>query len=122
MIENNINENGMINDAIVEKVLKDIKDKNLIERGDTVVVGLSGGPDSVCLLHVLKSIEKIMNIKIKAVHVNHMLRGQDSFDDEEYVKILCKKLNVDLRTEQINLTDIAKKKKLSIEEAGREER
>ena len=79
MIENNINENGMINDAIVEKVLKDIKDKNLIERGDTVVVGLSGGPDSVCLLHVLKSIEKIMNIKIKAVHVNHMLRGQDSF-------------------------------------------
>ncbi|AUG56238.1 tRNA lysidine(34) synthetase TilS [Acetivibrio saccincola] len=122
MIENNINENGMINDAIVEKVLKDIKDKNLIERGDTVVVGLSGGPDSVCLLHVLKSIEKIMNIKIKAVHVNHMLRGQDSFDDEEYVKILCKKLNVDLRTEQINLADIAKKKKLSIEEAGREER
>ena len=112
----------MVKDILAEKVLEDIKDKNLIGRGDTVLVGLSGGPDSVCLLHVLKSIEESMDIKIVAVHVNHLLRGRDSFEDEEYVKILCDKLNVELKTERINLTDIAKKKKLSIEEAGREER
>ena len=107
---------------MVEKVLADIKDKNLIDKGDTIIVGLSGGPDSVCLLHVLKSIEESMNIMIVAVHVNHMLRGQDSFEDEEYVKNLCKKLNIKLKIEQIDLQNIAKKKKLSIEEAGREER
>jgi len=107
---------------MVEKVLADIKDKNLIDKGDTIIVGLSGGPDSVCLLHVLKSIEESMNIMIVAVHVNHMLRGQDSFEDEEYVKNLCKKLNIKLKIEQIDLQNIAKKKKLSIEEAGRDER
>ncbi len=107
---------------MVEKVLADIKDKNLIDKGDTIIVGLSGGPDSVCLLHVLKSIKDIMDIEVVAVHVNHMLRGQDSFEDEEYVKNLCKKLNVKLKTEQIDLKNIAKNKKLSIEEAGREER
>ncbi|MDQ2085115.1 tRNA lysidine(34) synthetase TilS [Herbivorax sp. ANBcel31] len=107
---------------MIGKVLKDIKDKCLIKKGDTVIVGLSGGPDSVCLLHVLKGMEESMNIKILAVHVNHMLRGKDSFEDEKYAKRLCEKLNINLKTERIDLKDTAKKKKLSIEEAGRKER
>ena len=106
----------------VEKVLLDIKDKSLINKGDIIVVGFSGGPDSVCLLHVLKNIEEIMNIKLVAVHVNHMLRGQDSFEDEKYSKSFCEKLNIELKVKQIDLESIAKKKKLSIEEAGRDER
>lgn len=107
---------------MIEKILADIKDKSLINKGDLIIVGFSGGPDSVCLLHVLKSIEEIIDIKLVAVHVNHMLRGQDSFEDEKYAKEFCEKLNIKLKIERVDLKNIAKKKRLSIEEAGREER
>ncbi|TYQ15002.1 UNVERIFIED_CONTAM: tRNA(Ile)-lysidine synthase [Acetivibrio alkalicellulosi] len=107
---------------MVERVLKYIEKNSLINVGEKLIVGLSGGPDSVCLIHILKVLKDCLSIKIFAVHINHMLRGIESEEDEKYVKILCEKLNIPLKIEHINLNKIAKDNKLSIEEAGREER
>lgn len=108
---------------IQEKVLKIIKKNNLIKIGESVLVGLSGGPDSVCLLHILLAISKELNINnIFASHINHMLRGIESDMDEEFVKKICEESGVKLFTTSINIKEIAKKENISIEEAAREKR
>ncbi|MDP2628327.1 MAG: ATP-binding protein, partial [Nanoarchaeota archaeon] len=63
---------------IEQKVLKFISDKNLLEENGNVLVGLSGGPDSVFLLHFLKKYSKKLKITVGAVHINHMLRGKEA--------------------------------------------
>ena len=72
-----------------EKVLSYIKDNNLIESGDKILVALSGGPDSICLLNILFELKEELNIDIAAAHLNHLLRGEDAFKDEEYVINIC---------------------------------
>ena len=69
---------------MINKVKDFIIKNNLIQEGDRVLVALSGGPDSVCLLHILYKLRESLNIDIGAAHVNHMLRGQDALNDEEY--------------------------------------
>src|SRR5690606_37338494 len=91
-------------------------------QGEKVVIGLSGGPDSVCLLHVLRTLSGKMDIKLYAVHINHMLRGAEADQDEEYVRKLCEKLGVPLYAERIDVASFAKNKGISLEEAGREAR
>lgn len=99
-----------------------INNNNLIDNGDKVLVALSGGPDSVCLLHVLYKIKEKFNIKLGAIHINHLLRGHESYDDEKYVINLCKSLDVECYIERININNISKEKNISLEMAGREER
>jgi tRNA(Ile)-lysidine synthase len=107
---------------MVNKVLETIKHNNLIDRGDTVLVGVSGGPDSICLLHVLFVLKEELDIKLYAAHINHMLRGEFADEDQEYVSRFCSHLNIDLFTKKYNIKDIAAKKRISLEEAGREVR
>ncbi|MCX7710522.1 MAG: tRNA lysidine(34) synthetase TilS [Clostridia bacterium] len=107
---------------ILETVLQAIEKYHLLNKGDKVVVGLSGGPDSVCLLHILHSLVERMNIKLYAVHVNHLLRGQESELDEQYAGELCDRLGVKLYIKRINIKEMAEKKSISLEEAGREAR
>ena len=81
---------------ILEKIKDTIKKYNMIEPGDGVVVGLSGGPDSVCLFHSLCSLRKELEIgDITAVHINHGLRGEESDGDEESARALAESLNAD---------------------------
>ncbi|MEO2066542.1 MAG: ATP-binding protein, partial [Desulfurobacteriaceae bacterium] len=81
---------------IKEKVLKTIRKFSLVPPGSKVIVALSGGPDSVALLSVLLELKSELQIEVEAVHVNHMLRGEESFRDEEFVKELCRRLKVPL--------------------------
>jgi len=98
-----------------------IIDEELIEYGKTVVLGLSGGPDSVCLL--LELLESgIARNNIICAHVNHGLRGEESDGDEEYVAALCEKLGVELEVLRIDAAALAKENGLTVEEAGREAR
>lgn len=99
-----------------------IRENKLIEKGDGIVVGLSGGPDSVCLLNMLCSIREEFNLRLSAVHINHMLRGAEADGDEEYSKKLCSKLNVEFFSRKIDINKYATEKGLSSEEAGREVR
>lgn len=75
--------------SIIFKVLKNIKENKLIMPDDTVIVALSGGPDSMCLFNVLNKLKDQLKIKLMACHYNHRLRGEDSYNDEEFVKKIC---------------------------------
>ena len=102
-----------------EKVLKTIRKFSLISPNDTVIVGVSGGPDSVCLLHVLVSLKETLKIKeIVPAHLNHMLRGEESERDEAFVKELCKEWGLKLEVERVNVKEIPG----NVEAVAREER
>ena len=90
----------------MEKVKKFIKEKNLIKTGNKLVVGVSGGADSVYLLLVLQSLKEEMNLEIIAVHINHMIR-KEAVDDQKFVEELCGKLSVPCKTFEIDVHNIA---------------
>ncbi|HEX9061512.1 MAG TPA: tRNA lysidine(34) synthetase TilS, partial [Clostridia bacterium] len=105
-----------------ERIKKTIADNSLIESGDSVLVGVSGGPDSVCLLHALSSLACDLGITLHAFHLNHMLRKEESNRDENYVRYFCIKFGIQLHVKQADILEASKKMGLSIEEAGREVR
>jgi tRNA(Ile)-lysidine synthase len=96
-----------------------IKDNKLIESGDKVLVALSGGPDSVCLLNILFLLKEELDIDISAAHLNHLLRGEDAFKDEEYVIDLCNKMGIKCFVKRVDINRYSKEHKLSSEMAGR---
>jgi len=91
----------------------------MLAPGDGVVVGISGGVDSVSLLSALLELQEEFQLTISAIHINHNLRGKASARDERLVQALCDKLEVPLFTYQANVMDFAADNKLGIEEAGR---
>ncbi len=107
---------------MLEKVLNAIKRFSLIEKGDTVTVALSGGADSVALLHSLLSLQNELSITVNAAHLNHGIRGEEADRDEAFVKKLCLELNVPLVCEKVDIPAIAKEKHISLELAAREVR
>lgn len=101
-----------------QKVLNTIKKYNMIKSGDKIVVGVSGGPDSICLLHILNKLKDEMNFNIYVAHINHMLR-KEADEETEYVKKFCKKIEVECFVKKIDVEKIAKQEKIGTEEAGR---
>lgn len=94
--------------------------RSLISYGDDVVVALSGGADSVCLLYNMLSLWERGYIEtLTAVHCNHGLRGEEADRDEQFCKDLCNKLKIHLYCEKIPVKEYAKEHSLSLEEAGR---
>jgi tRNA(Ile)-lysidine synthase len=87
-----------------------------------VVVGVSGGPDSVCLLHILHQLKASLGIKLYVAHLNHMLRGASSDEDARYVEQLAKSLKIPVTVESIDVDSYRKRHKLSLEEAARKVR
>ncbi len=102
---------------MIEKVENTIKKYNLIKKDDKVVVGVSGGPDSISLLWCLHTL----GYNVSVCHVNHGLR-KSADKDEEYVKDFCKNIDVKCHVKHINLKDKKNFHGLSTEEAGRKER
>lgn len=102
--------------------LKTIKDNNLICNNDHIIVGVSGGADSICLLHFLYNIKDKFNLKITAVHINHLMRGEESNLDNKFVVDFCNNLNIPIKVFSFDINKIAKDEKLSSEEAGRKYR
>ncbi|WP_372995134.1 tRNA lysidine(34) synthetase TilS [Lutispora sp.] len=97
-----------------------IKKYNMLNHGDSIVVGLSGGPDSMCLLHVLMGLKEAWGLKIYAAHLNHQFRGRDADEDALYVKKKCEEWGIEVFIQVFNVPAYAKEKGLSSEEAGRE--
>ena len=106
-----------------DKVLDTINRYNLIENGDKIIVGVSGGPDSISLLNVLNDIKNDNNIKLNfdifAVHINHMIR-KEAIDDENFVKEYCKSRNIKFYSKRVDVVAISKDEKIGTEEAGRQ--
>ncbi|MDF2986467.1 MAG: tRNA(Ile)-lysidine synthetase [Eubacterium sp.] len=105
-----------------QQVLDTIKKYELINYGDGIVVGISGGYDSVCLLHILYSISEVFCLKLYPVHINHMLRGEEALRDENFVKALCASLGLEAVVKRIDIAERARTEKISLEEAGRDAR
>ncbi len=95
---------------------------NMLSKGDNLLIGLSGGADSVALLNVMLSLATELEISISACHVNHMLRGIESDCDEKFVRCLCAKLNVPLKCFSVDVNSLAQKQGKSTEEAARNAR
>ena len=107
---------------MIKKVEDFIIDNNMIKAEEKILVALSGGPDSVCLLHILYSLKEKLNINLGAIHINHMLRGEEALEDERYVSDICEKLGIDCYIERIDINKVASENNISLEMAGREER
>lgn len=103
-----------------KKVLEFIAEHQMLERGDRLVVGVSGGADSVCLLRLLQEYSVQFDLKLFVVHVNHGLRGAEAERDEAFVLDLCERLNVPCRLVHLDIREEAKWLQMSEEEAGRE--
>ena len=102
------------------KVKETIIEHKLINENDNILVGVSGGADSMTLLYILRDIQKALSYNLFAAHVNHGIRGEDADGDEQYVRRHCSKLNIPFFSTKLNMDEYAKKHKLSSEEAGRE--
>ena len=107
---------------MINAVLQTIERNDLLLQGDSVIVALSGGADSVALLHVLNSIKEKYNLKIYAAHLNHMLRGEEADRDEKFCKILCENYSTELFVRHADIKKLARERKIGLELCGREER
>ncbi len=104
-----------------DKVRDYICSNQMLAPGDIVVVGVSGGADSVCLLYILSSLAKELSFDIICVHVNHGIRTT-AIRDAAYVETLCHSLSVPFIKREIDATRLAKENGVSVEEAGRNAR
>ena len=91
----------------------------MLKAGDRVVVGLSGGADSVALLCVLNELAAELEIDISACHINHNLRGAESDRDENFCKLLCEKMSVPFTSVSVDVKKYCDINKISTEEAAR---
>lgn len=101
------------------KVTATIEKFNMLSGGEKIIVALSGGGDSVSLLHILLSLKEKYNLRIEAAHVNHCIRGDDADSDEEFVRKLCDNLGVKLNVLRTDVPSYAKENGMTVEEAGR---
>ena len=109
----------MIN-MIEKEVLNTIKKYNLINQNEKIICGVSGGPDSICMLDILRKISKEgkINFEIIVCHINHLIR-EEAIEDEEYVVNYCKKNNIKFYVKRIDIKKYANNNKQGLEEAGR---
>ena len=91
----------------------------MIDEGDVVIAGFSGGADSICLLLVLDALREKRSFHLAAVHVNHNIRGADADADEEYVRTICRERKIPLYVYSFPVTEIARREKRGLEETGR---
>lgn len=101
-----------------EKVLSTIEKYNLIQANDKIVLGVSGGPDSLFMLDILNKLKEKLQIEIVVAHVNHMIR-EEANEEEEFVKEFCKKIEVEFYSKRIEVEKYANNNKIGLEEAGR---
>lgn len=93
---------------MLDKVKATVRRYNLIKKGDRILVGVSGGPDSVVLLYLLNNLKKEFGLKLHIAHLDHRLR-KNSYKDREFVENLGRKLNIPVTCNQINIKEISRK-------------
>lgn len=106
---------------LVIKVKKFIDDNNLISKGDSIVIGVSGGPDSLCLLNVLYSLKDEYNLTLIVAHVNHNLRKEAKFE-ADFVEKVASNLGLKFFLADVDIEKMVKEQKKSCEEVAREYR
>ena len=108
-----------ITNKILNEVQQTIEKYNMFDNGDTVVVGVSGGADSVMLLHCLNTLRDKYNLHLIVAHVNHKIRPGDAESDAQFVESLCKEWGIEFHLREENIKALAEETGMSEEEAGR---
>lgn len=104
---------------MIQKIRTFVEENHMLEYKDKVVVGVSGGADSVCLFFVLLELQKYYDLSLIVVHINHGIRGEEAERDQIFVESLCKEHRIDCRVFYYSVQQLAKKEKVSEEEMGR---
>ena len=107
---------------IVRAVRETIDEHGLLISGDTVVIGVSGGADSLVLLHVLRRLKGDYSVRLVAGHLEHGIRGEESLGDADHVRDICQGWGVPVTVVHRDVPAIARQRRLAIEEAARQER
>lgn len=105
-----------------DRIIRTIEEHDMFHEGDQVVIGLSGGPDSLCLFDVLLSLRSRLGIELQAVHVNHMFRPGAADADQKFVEDYCESRGVTCNSFTVDCNKLAEKLDLTSEEAGRKAR
>lgn len=105
--------------AFIAEVYEFCRKNDLIQKGDKIIAGISGGMDSVCLLYVLMALREELGFSLFAVHVEHGIRGEASCRDESFVSELCGREGIPFRSYRVNAPALMREKGLSLEEAAR---
>lgn len=106
---------------LITKVKKFIENNRLLSKGDKIVLGVSGGPDSLCLLHILYSLKEDYNLTLIVAHVNHNLREEAKFE-ADFVRDFTNRLKIEFYLADVDIEKLSKEKKKSCEEVAREYR
>ncbi|MDI1472408.1 MAG: tRNA lysidine(34) synthetase TilS [Thermodesulfovibrio sp.] len=104
---------------LLQKVEKTIEKFNMLSIGDHVLVGLSGGPDSVCLLHVLRELKIKYKLKISASYIDHGLRPNETPKEIEFCQKICNDLDLPFYTKSVDVREFAKQEKINLQESAR---
>ena len=102
-----------------QRVYQYIRETHMIERGDIVLAGVSGGADSVCLFYMLRELVGTYDIDLRVLHVEHGIRGEESLEDAAFVEKLCSKCKVPYTCVHVDVPGYAKAHGLGLEEAAR---
>ncbi len=111
-----------MNKVIENRILEFIRSNELLEEGDRVLLGLSGGPDSVFAFHFLLKYRKQLGIEFAALHLNHKLRANESDSDEQFCADLCALHSIKIYVYNADVLELAEIAGCSTEEAARHER
>lgn len=103
---------------MINAVLKTIQKYNLISPKDKIVLGVSGGPDSLFMLDILNKLKKDLQIELIVAHVNHKIRAEAD-EEEEFVRQFCEKIGIEFYSKRIEVEKYANNNKIGLEEAGR---
>ena len=107
---------------MIDRVRRTVARCHMLQNGSHVIVALSGGADSVSLLHVLYSLKEDYQLTITAAHLNHGIRGAEAQRDEHFCKILCENYHIPIIIRRAAIPQLAAERKISEELCGREER
>lgn len=106
-------------EKMITRVRKYIRDNRMLKVEDVVVAGVSGGADSIAMLHILKSLQKEIGFSMEVVHVHHGIRGQEADRDEQFVEKICRDWGIPFRSRHYPVPELSEKWKLGEEETGR---
>jgi tRNA(Ile)-lysidine synthase len=107
---------------VEDTVRTSIERYNLVSRGEAIVVGVSGGPDSVCLLHILRRLKADYGLDLHVAHLHHGARGEEADRDAEFVRALAADWDLPYTIERVDVPALARKHHLAFEEAARRAR
>ena len=106
-------------EQFLQKIFSDIKEQDLIEKGDIILAGVSGGADSMCMLEVLRAYRREVDFELRVIHVEHGIRGEASLSDADYVQGFCEEHAIMCKLVHVDARAYSQTHAVSVEEAAR---